>query len=224
MNNHSDFESRAKRFLLSAAVFAAVVGLCTFSQEASATTVSIGTQDTTTLPLSSFINSPVSTTGDFILSTSGSVDQHRLSPFGSGDTTNVYSAISSNNIPGSATYNLAPSATSFSFLWGSPDSFNSVSFFSGLGGTGTLLGSFTGSDLTPSNPHTGFDLVTFLASGGFIGSVVLADSGQAAFEFANVGAQTPLPAALPLYAAGVGFMGLLGWRRKRKQSLAAIAA
>ena len=36
-------------------------------------------------------------------------------------------------------------------------------------------------------------------------------------------AQTPLPAALPLFATGLGALGLLGWRRKRKAS-AAIAA
>jgi hypothetical protein len=36
-------------------------------------------------------------------------------------------------------------------------------------------------------------------------------------------AQTPLPAALPLFATGLGALGLLGWRRKRKTS-AAIAA
>ena len=29
-------------------------------------------------------------------------------------------------------------------------------------------------------------------------------------------AQTPLPAALPLFATGLGALGLLGWRRKRK--------
>jgi hypothetical protein len=29
---------------------------------------------------------------------------------------------------------------------------------------------------------------------------------------------TPLPAALPLFATGVGALGLLGWRRKRKQA------
>jgi hypothetical protein len=34
---------------------------------------------------------------------------------------------------------------------------------------------------------------------------------------------TPLPAALPLFATGLGVLGLLGWRRKRK-SAAAIAA
>ena len=34
--------------------------------------------------------------------------------------------------------------------------------------------------------------------------------------------ETPLPAALPLFASGLGTLGLLGWRRKRKS--AAIAA
>ena len=32
---------------------------------------------------------------------------------------------------------------------------------------------------------------------------------------------TPLPAALPLFATGLGALGLLGWRRKRKAQLAA---
>jgi hypothetical protein len=30
--------------------------------------------------------------------------------------------------------------------------------------------------------------------------------------------ETPLPAALPLFATGLGAMGLLGWRRKRKNA------
>jgi hypothetical protein len=34
---------------------------------------------------------------------------------------------------------------------------------------------------------------------------------------------TPLPAALPLFASGLGALGLLGWRRKRKNA-AALAA
>ena len=40
------------------------------------------------------------------------------------------------------------------------------------------------------------------------------------FEGASVDfsiAETPLPAALPLFATGIGALGLLGWRRKRKQ-------
>ena len=34
-------------------------------------------------------------------------------------------------------------------------------------------------------------------------------------------AETPLPAALPLFATGLGAMGLFGWRRKRKNAIAA---
>ncbi len=37
-------------------------------------------------------------------------------------------------------------------------------------------------------------------------------------------ATTPLPAALPLFATGLGLMGLLGWRRKRKASAALTAS
>ena len=39
----------------------------------------------------------------------------------------------------------------------------------------------------------------------------------------NNGGATPAPAALPLFATGLGVMGLFGWRRKRK-SVASIAA
>ena len=43
---------------------------------------------------------------------------------------------------------------------------------------------------------------------------------EANYEF---GLLTPLPAALPLFATGLGALGLFGWRRKRKNA-AAIAA
>jgi len=36
--------------------------------------------------------------------------------------------------------------------------------------------------------------------------------------------ETPLPAALPLFASGLGALGLLGWRRKRKHAAAIAAA
>ena len=34
----------------------------------------------------------------------------------------------------------------------------------------------------------------------------------------SVTAKTPLPATLPLFATGLGALGLLGWRRRRKQA------
>ena len=49
------------------------------------------------------------------------------------------------------------------------------------------------------------------------------DYNDDAFVFTNVSSgTTPIPAALPLFATGLGGLGLLGWRRKRK--IAAIAA
>jgi hypothetical protein len=38
----------------------------------------------------------------------------------------------------------------------------------------------------------------------------------------NPAAGAPLPAALPLFAGGLGALGLLGWRRKRKAAIAAV--
>jgi hypothetical protein len=63
------------------------------------------------------------------------------------------------------------------------------------------------------------------------GTWTLGSSGDF-FLFASAEAQssaregvgaTPLPAALPLFASGLGAMGLLGWRRKRKNAAAITA-
>jgi hypothetical protein len=62
-----------------------------------------------------------------------------------------------------------------------------------------------------------------LASGGFVeqngtppwGSLST-DSARASQAFSLNDVVTPVPAALPLFATGLGGLGLLGWRRKRK--------
>ena len=40
---------------------------------------------------------------------------------------------------------------------------------------------------------------------------------SAIWSFTSDGLDTPLPAALPLFATGLGALGLLGWRRKRNK-------
>jgi hypothetical protein len=109
----------------------------------------------------------------------------------------------------SVTYNV--NSSSFTLLWGSPDTYNQVDFFSG----GLNLGEFTRTDLacgSSSCNQTGFDLVTFTASSGEIGSVTLADTGPAAFEF-GIGV-VPLPPAIYLFGSVLGGAFWLG-RRKR---------
>jgi len=45
---------------------------------------------------------------------------------------------------------------------------------------------------------------------------VLTGGPETGLTFTPVTSSTPLPAALPLFATGIGGLGLLGWRRKRK--------
>jgi hypothetical protein len=138
----------------------------------------------------------------------------------------------------SATFDAPSGANTLSFLWGSPDSYNTVTF---LDKNGNVIGSITGTGVTtgPATfnaidgtiaPQTyGHDQVTFTDTELFY-SVVFSSTSNA-FEFADLSLgpvvittdlqQTPLPAALPLFASGLSALGLLGWRRKRKAKAAA---
>jgi hypothetical protein len=64
-----------------------------------------------------------------------------------------------------------------------------------------------GTDLTPSGGTVG--LVTYFGPWGFSG-------GSTDTVLTLTPVATPLPAALPLFATGLGALGLLGSRRKRK--------
>ena len=72
---------------------------------------------------------------------------------------------------------------------------------------------FASYDLTTDiGPITGpgfFDLAAFATSSGTFGLLSIGDTTFTATT-------TPVPAALPLFATGLGGLGLLGWRRKRK--------
>lgn len=180
-----------------------------------------------------------STTGTVFQNVTGSVANTRRSPFdlpsglpGPTSGTDKYTSVSGG---GSATYNIGtlapgnPSAVGISFLWGSPDFFNKVEFFNGA----VSLGSVSSLDLTnptgnpPQNPATGQSWVVLLAGGAWT-SVVFSSTTNA-FEFTSLFAAcspegatctpppgVPLPAALPLFAGGLGFLGFLARRKKQK--------
>jgi hypothetical protein len=215
-----------------ASVATLVVGsLWAVSQGASADTVTITNQVFTgNAPLAD-VASPVSSLGNFIQSVtggdtpapSGKGTGGRLSPYAFNtdglQDTGEYSVLGagppSNGMSfGAATYNInAPAAE---LLWGSPDTYNQVTFFAGPDGTGTVLNAFNGSNLacfTSTCNQTGFDLVTFTDPSGTIGSMTLTNATPPAFEFGGP-APIPLPPAIYLFGSVLGGALWLG-RRKR---------
>jgi hypothetical protein len=92
----------------------------------------------------------------------------------------------------------------------------------GLGGNDNLL-FYPGSDQLDISGFSfdegpyGFNIYD---DGGYgdIYQNVMGQYGGSITTFTASPSVTPLPAALPLFATGIGAMGLLGWRRKRKNA------
>ncbi len=61
-----------------------------------------------------------------------------------------------------------------------------------------------------------FALNQFTNIGTTLGSLSFNQSSDISFSSLAVTSPTPLSASLPLFATGLGVMGLFGWRRKRK--------
>jgi hypothetical protein len=112
--------------------------------------------------------------------------------------------------PGIATYNLAPGLASFSFLWGSPDTWNSVQFFAGANGTDPIPNAtFYGNSAPIANCCTSGLNTNDVALFSFdrtVGSVQFQDSDTPASEYSiptsfllatpSFLLATPLPGAL----------------------------
>jgi hypothetical protein len=132
----------------------------------------------------------------------------------------------------------APGEYFVSFPADGPSSFGTVSYIdTSLGSgdpAGVGVGNFSGTVdwlMVPASYQSGIVLngnATFthetIAGLGLIPGVYVWRWGTNADQTfsLNIPAPTPLPAALPLFATGLGALGLFGWRRKRKtQALAA---
>jgi len=213
-----------KRFLLSSA--AGALALSAFSFAANAATVTLtevdyyGKSGHTSAPLVGDLTVS-SSTGNFVQVVSGNQLPNARTPYEDNppvDQTTPYSVLAYGGGAGTATYNLS-GGTTFSILWGSPDTYNFVQFYDTSNnaiGPAFSAGNLPQCDGNCNQLH--WDLVAF-NSDTPLGKVVLSDTGQAAFEYGSslAGAPaTPLPAAFPLFASGLGALGLLGWRKKRK--------
>lgn len=215
----------------------AIASVWAFPQVASAATVSISGQVFSGNAPIAGTPAPASFAGNFIQAASGDIPatvasqdwllpggppRVQLSPYAfntDGNTGAPYSVLDSGGGPvSSATYNV--NGGSFTLLWGSPDPYNSVSFFSGPNGNGSPEGSFTGPSLpcfgSGACADFGFDVVTFAATAGSIGSVILSDTGTAAFEFGIIPVSAvPLPSAIYLFGS---VLGGAFWMSRRKRS------
>jgi hypothetical protein len=95
------------------------------------------------------------------------------------------------------------------------------------GTSGTIRAGFEYTTfVTADYKASGFDIdYLFCPTGYYCSSDPVFDSRSGNDVIATAVIQTgnditPLPAALPLFAAGLGVMGLFGWRRKRKSAAA----
>jgi hypothetical protein len=192
----------SKRFI--AGFFAIAVMPILSAIPASAISYSIVLNETTTAPATSLGFQAPDFGGGTVDNATGSVSGQYRSPWeGTGNEALSYTSVRS----GTVGYNIA--GLSLSLLWGSPDSYNRLTFHTGENGTGDSTTVFGASIGAPQG--LGFHLVQFVTDQVFKSITISSDS--AAFEFANLTA-TPIPPALLLFLSGLGAMGWLGRKRR----------
>jgi hypothetical protein len=139
-------------------------------------------------------------------------------PYGLSDTTHQWWNIEG----GQVTFNGPGDA--LTIVWGSPNdnnpaATNTVSFYTGANGTGTLIGQVLASDLysnfsnIDNTQDPGF-LVSFMTPENY-GSVVFT-TGSSDFEFAAV----PEPSTWAMLGIGFAGLALTGYKRSRRDRLA----
>ena len=146
------------------------------------------------------------------------LDNPGWNPYGLSDTTHPWWNIEG----GQVTFNGPGNA--LTIVWGSPNdnnpaATNTVSFYTGANGTGSLIGQVLASDLysnfsnIDNTQDPGF-LVSFMTPQTY-GSVVFS-TGSSDFEFAAV----PEPSTWAMLGIGFAGLALAGYKRSRRDRLA----
>ena len=197
--------------------FLAIAGLMltVLTAPAAAIGYKIVVNDTVTVPGSNGYNFPNfasdGSTVDFV--TTSSVGEYRSPWEGELNSSLQYTSVRKGTIG----YNLA--GTVLSLFWGSPDPYNTLTFYTGTNASGSFV-SLTGDLLGPPQA-LGHHLVQILTTEVF--RSVTFSSSSPAFEYANLAA-TPLPGALVLFASALSGLGFFNWLRRRRVGSAGYSA
>lgn len=175
---------------------------------ASAATLSL----TGPLPATSLMN-PIATDSAGVVVENSSVDTNdRKGPWLGLGTSNVYSSAGSSTQFSFLEYTFANLKDKLSFVWGTPDTFNKVTFLLGGVEVDSVLGFGNGANIA-----TPVAMISGIKGGVFDG--VRFSSEKRSFEFASVTAtsvaEVPVPAAGLLLLTAVGAVAAL---RRRKSA------